>query len=243
MVSVLMIDDDTEFCAMLREFLGSYQIEVVAAYDAHSGLAALRRNGYDLVLLDVMLPDADGLDMLTEIRRTARIPVLVLSAEGSEARRIEGLDRGADDYLGKPFNPRELVSRIHAILRRLDPHSPNAGSDRSAQTGHAGFSFDCSAKQAFYRGERLPLTGVEFELLNLLAHSPGKILEREILVSRVFQRPFNPLDRSLDMHISRLRRKLSSVLEFEAPIKTIRSSGYVFSPEETKYTHAASHAV
>jgi DNA-binding response OmpR family regulator len=235
MTSVLMIDDDVEFCGALQEYLGSCKITVAPMHDASSGLAALQRSFYDLVLLDVMLPDADGLQLLDAIHRIADIPVLVLSAEGSDACRIQGLDLGADDFLPKPFNPRELVARIHAVLRRFEPRRQSGQSKSADETAGAGLSFDPSVKRAFFRGERLPLTGVEFDLLNLLAHSPGTILEREVLVTQVFQRPFNPLDRSLDMHISRLRRKLSSIRGFEDPIKTIRSSGYVFSPSAGKY--------
>ena len=239
MTSVLMIDDDVEFCAVLREFVGSYGIALAAMYDGSSGLAALQRETYDMVLLDVMLPDADGLHLLSAIHQIAQVPVLVLSAEGSEECRIEGLDLGADDFLPKPFNPRELVSRIHAILRRFEPRKQSGLAEPGLGSHCAGLTFEPWTKQAFFEGKLLPLTGVEFDLLHALANSPGTILEREALVTQVFQRPFHPLDRSLDMHISRLRKKLSSVRGFDGPIKTIRNSGYVFSPRVGKYADVA----
>jgi DNA-binding response OmpR family regulator len=230
MTSILIIDDDVEFCAMLRDYLLSHDIKLDAEYHGDTGLAALRAHPYNMILLDVMLPDIDGFEILNRLRRFSQLSVLLLSAQGSEANRIAGLDEGADDYLPKPFNPRELVARIHAILRRSEHRSPDRQMDTPAVEHSSGFSFNALARQAFYRGNRLPLTDVEFALLNIFLDSPGRILEREDLVIRVFQRPFNPLDRSLDMHISRLRRKLAVIEEFSDPIKTIRSSGYLFSP-------------
>lgn len=229
MTSVLMIDDDVELCLALQEFLITHEIGLIARHDAASGLEALRHATFDVVLLDVMLPDADGLDLISEIHRSHRVPVLILSAEGTDSCRIAGLDLGADDFLSKPFNPRELVSRIHAVLRRSDLRWQRDRSPSIATTRGDSLSFDVSTKQAYFRGQRLPLTGVEFDILSMLADAPDTILDREALVSKVFQRPFHPLDRTLDVHICRLRRKLSSVQGFEDPIKTIRSSGYVFS--------------
>lgn len=229
MISVLMIDDDVEFCSMLRDFLAPYGIGLEMRHDGASGVAALNALSFDLVLLDLMLPDCDGLDVLTQIQECQPTPVLVLSAEGSEASRIAGLDRGADDYLPKPFNPRELVARMHAILRRLEPRSARPAKSQETLKQSNGLTVNLSTRQAFFHGKRLLLTGVEFDLLSEFANSPGMVLERELLVARVFHRPFNPMDRSLDMHVSRLRRKLSSIGEFGDPIKTIRSSGYLFS--------------
>jgi two-component system response regulator CpxR len=233
MTSILIIDDDIEFCLMLRDYLTPHGIHLSAEHDGESGLAAVRANSYDMILLDVMLPDIDGLEVLSRLRRTSPLSVLLLSAQGSEANRILGLDEGADDYLPKPFNPRELVARIHAILRRserIQATSAPAASPVSARQSN-GLAFNFTARQAYYRGNRLPLTDVEFTLLHIFAGSPGTVLDREDLVTRVFHRPFNPLDRSLDMHISRLRKKLAAVEEFVDPIKTIRSAGYLFAPQ------------
>jgi two-component system response regulator CpxR len=227
MTPILIIDDDIEFCLMLRDYLAPHGIHLSAEHDGESGLAAVRANAYAMILLDVMLPDIDGLEVLSRLRRGSPLSVLLLSAQGSEANRILGLDEGADDYLPKPFNPRELVARIHAVLRRAERTQAVPATAHSS----SGLAFNVAARQAYYRGNRLPLTEVEFNLLQVFLGSPGMVLDREDLVTRVFQRPFNPLDRSLDMHISRLRRKLAVVEEFVDPIKTIRSSGYLFSPQ------------
>jgi DNA-binding response OmpR family regulator len=229
MTSILIIDDDIEFCAMLRDYLTAHDIQLTAEHDGEAGLASIRAHAYDMILLDVMLPGTDGLCVLSRLREFSGLGVLLLSAQGSEANRIVGLDEGADDYLPKPFNPRELVARIRAVLRRSE-RSPVAATSTELPARSPRIAVNFITRQAFYRGNRLPLTEVEFALLNIFLGSPGMVLDREDLVARVFQRPFNPLDRSLDMHISRLRRKLAVVKEFVDPIKTIRSSGYLFSP-------------
>jgi DNA-binding response OmpR family regulator len=230
MKSILIIDDDIEFCSMLRDYLISHDIQLIAEHDGDSGLAAVRNNSFDMILLDVMLPDIDGLEVLSRLKSFSHLSVLLLSALGSEANRIVGLDEGADDYLPKPFNPRELLARIWAILRRSE-RSQRLGDvvDESTLDWGCGFALKVTERKVYYRGHRLPLTDVEFTLLNIFLESPGIVLGREDLVARVFQRPFHPLDRSLDMHISRLRRKLAVVEKFTDPIKTIRSSGYLFS--------------
>jgi DNA-binding response OmpR family regulator len=225
MKRLLIIDDDIAFCDMLRDYLASHDIALHAFHDGTSGLAELRTNRYELLLLDVMLPDMDGYEVLSRLRAFSCINTLMLSTLGNDTDRITGLDLGADDYLPKPFNPRELVSRITAILRRS-----NAERLGPVPSPWAGLSINRNAREAYYRGNRIPLTEVEFSLLAIFLETPDTVLEREDLVARVFQRPFNPLDRSLDMHISRLRRKLSVVEGFADPIKTIRSSGYLYSP-------------
>jgi DNA-binding response OmpR family regulator len=225
MKPLLIIDDDIPFCDMLRDYLATHDMILEARHDGSSGLAEVRANRYDLLLLDVMLPDMDGYEVLSRLRSFSSINTLMLSTLGNDTDRITGLDLGADDYLPKPFNPRELVSRIAAILRRSHAERPGP-----VPLSKAGLIINRSAREAYYRGNRIPLTDVEFSLLAIFLEKPGTVLEREDLVARVFQRPFNPLDRSLDMHISRLRRKLSLVEGFADPIKTIRSSGYLYSP-------------
>ena len=229
MKSILIIDDDIEFCMMLRDYLTAHDIYLTMEHDGDAGLDAVRTCALDMILLDVMLPGIDGLEVLSRLRGFSPLSVLLLSAQGSEANRILGLDEGADDYLAKPFNPRELVARIGAILRRSE-RKPIQVKPPEPAPENSGLAFDFMSRQAFYRGNRLLLTDVEFSLLSIFLRSPGMILDREDLVARVLQRPFNPLDRSLDMHISRLRRKLAVVEEFVDPIKTIRSAGYLFSP-------------
>jgi DNA-binding response OmpR family regulator len=204
--SILIIDDDTEFCFMLRDYLAAHNIQLAMQHDGDGGLNALRSRWYDMVLLDVMLPDADGLVILNRIKSFSSSSVLLLSAQGNDASRIVGLEEGADDYLPKPFNPRELVARIRAVLRRS--RRPSDHADSTAPDSAWGLELHRVARQAYYRGNRLPLTEVEFSLLSIFLESPGAVLAREDLVLRVFQRPFHPFDRSLDVHISHLRRKL-----------------------------------
>jgi len=227
MTPILIIDDDIEFCAMLRDYLAAHGIQLSAEHDGTAGLAAANAHAYEMILLDIMLPGIDGLEVLSRLKRISSLSVLLLSAQGSEANRILGLEEGADDYLAKPFNPRELVARIRAILRRAERGKARTQPPEPVSR-NSGLALDFVSRKAFYRGTRLPLTDVEFALLNVFLGSPGTVLDREDLVARVLQRPFNPLDRSLDMHVSRLRRKLAVVEEFVDPIKTIRSAGYLF---------------
>jgi two-component system response regulator CpxR len=231
MKSILIIDDDIELCLMLRDYLANHDILLHMRHDGETGLSAARTNTYEMVLLDIMMPGMTGLEVLSQIKSLMPLRVLLLSALGDDAARIAGLDEGADDYLPKPFNPRELAARIRAILRRSDRMLNQV--DSSAVASQA-IELDPLTREAFCQGSRLHLTDVEFSLLSIFMESPGTILQREDLVSRVFQRPFNPLDRSLDMHISRLRRKLSCLNEGGDPIRTIRSSGYLFaSPSQS----------
>jgi two-component system response regulator CpxR len=230
MESMLIIDDDIHFCSMLRDYLLPYDMQLSMEHDGPAGIEAARGNQFNIVLLDIMLPGMDGFEVLAQLRAfSSSLKVLMLSALGDDVDRILGLDHGADDYLPKPFNPRELVARIRAILRR-DARHPNTGqANVSMRSCGFGLAIDATRHEAFYKEAKLPLTDVEFHLLRVFLESPEVVLSREELVARIFQRPFNPLDRSLDMHICRLRRKLHIVKELPSPIKTIRSSGYLFS--------------
>jgi two-component system response regulator CpxR len=233
MHSMLIIDDDIEFCSMLRDYLASHNIELRMEHTGPAGLAAVWTNKFDMILLDIVMPGMDGFEVLAYLRTFSSLSVLMLSSLSEEADRIFGLDYGADDYLAKSISTRELVSRIRAILRR-DARYNSSAKDTDlrvpVQCCVPGLMIDVVARDVFYKGNKLPLTDVEFLLLQAFIESPGTVLEREDLVARVFDRPFNPLDRSLDMHISRLRRKLDVFHELNDPIKTIRSSGYLFSP-------------
>jgi two-component system response regulator CpxR len=227
MKSILIIDDDIDFCNSLRDYLSMHSIDLRMQHDGAAGLALLQTEEFDMALLDVMLPDADGLELMSHIRSFSSMSIFMISALGDEAARIVGLDKGADDYLPKPFNPRELLARMRAIWRRTETTS----TDASAQNAASDFTLHREAREAYYDGRRLPLTEVEFMLLSIFLDSPGAVLVREDLVARVFQRSFNPLDRSLDVHICRLRKKLDIVPELGSSIKTIRNAGYLFSPE------------
>jgi DNA-binding response OmpR family regulator len=230
MMSLLIIDDDVEFCAALRDYLETYEIILHAEHDGETGLRAAHSASFEMILLDLMLPDMDGLEVLARLREFSSLRVLLLSAQGCESNRIAGLDEGADDFLPKPFNPRELVSRIRAILRRTENRAAFQQSHRPAGDDSPGLTIDVQARHASYRGMRIPLTDIEFSLLRIFISAPGVVHDRENLIETVLQRPFNPLDRSLDMHISRLRRKLTVIEEMVDPIKTIRNSGYLYSP-------------
>ena len=214
---ILIIDDDAELCALLNEFLGREGFETSIAYDGASGLERAKTEHLDLVVLDLMLPELDGFEVLRQLRAMSRVPVIVLTARGDDEDRIVGLDLGADDYLGKPFNPRELVARIRAILRRA--------AQPRGRIEVNGVMLDPGTREVFCDGKRVDLTTLEFDILELLMRSAGQAVSRDSLMSSMYNRKATPFDRSIDMHVSHLRRKL------EAPrplIKTIRGNGYQF---------------
>lgn len=220
---ILLIDDDIQLCHMLTDYLGRYGYKVSAIHRGDTGLKEALRDTYALVLLDVMLPAMDGLEVLRRIRAVSSTRVLLLTARGDDVDRIVGLEIGADDYLPKPFNPRELLARMKAILRR---GGSNEVATASSVLRSDGLELDPSARTVEQDGQRIELTDVEFAMLEALMRSPGKVVSREELVENVLGRKFNPFDRSLDMHISRLRRKLSGNSLDDARVKTIRGSGY-----------------
>ncbi len=231
MESVLLIDDDTELASMIEDYLARHGFAVTTEHHGELGLHRALTGDFAIVLLDVMLPGLDGFEVLRRLRTTSQVSVILLTARGEDIDRIVGLEIGADDYLPKPFNPRELLARIRAILRRSAAVSAS-GKSTSAQApairhlAVAGIELDTGARSAFCGGVALDLTHVEFELLGALMISPGQILTRESLTEIVLDRKFNPFDRSLDMHISRLRRKLDDAAGLGDRIKTIRSIGY-----------------
>jgi two-component system response regulator CpxR len=221
--SVLLIDDDTELCSMLRDYLSRHGWNVIAKHSGEAGLKTALEGAYEIVLLDVMLPDLDGFEVLRRLRRQSSVNVLLLTARGDDVDRIVGLELGADDYLPKPFNPRELVARMRAISRR------GSQIDRSAAARTvAGFTVDASRRRILYGDQPLDLTDIEFLLFSKLLRKPYEIVSREELTEQVLDRPFRPLDRSVDMHVSRLRRKLESLKNFRGGIRAIRNSGYMF---------------
>ena len=230
MRSVLIIDDDVKLCTMLREYLARHQIDLEIRHHGKLGLEAAFAGQYDLVLLDITLPGIDGFEVLQRLRKSSDLCILLLTARGDAADRIRGLQLGADDYLPKPFDPEELVARIRAIIRRGAPRFVSSLShavDHGRQLTQ--LTVDGASRTARYGTSRLDLTDIELSLLEIFLQSPGVVLTREELVARIFRRPFHPLDRSLDMHVSRLRRKLRTATPLGNHIKTIRSSGYLFS--------------
>ncbi|HLH37880.1 MAG TPA: response regulator transcription factor [Bryobacteraceae bacterium] len=216
-MKILIVDDDAELCALLNEFLSRDGFETSVVHDGAGGLERARTEDFDLVVLDLMLPQMDGFTVLRQLREVSRVPVIVLTARGEGEDRIVGLDSGADDYLGKPFNPRELVARIRAVLRRA--------AHRRGRIDVNGVTLDPGTREVYCDGRPVELTTLEFDILELLMRSAGQAVSRDALMSSMYNRKASPFDRSIDMHVSHLRRKL------EAPrvlIKTIRGSGYQF---------------
>jgi two-component system response regulator CpxR len=226
-VHILLVDDDAELCALLTEFLRREGFTVDCAHDGHKGLEMALKPGVDLVVLDVMLPGIDGFEILKRLRQQSKVPVMMLTARGEDVDRIVGLELGADDYLPKPFNPKELAARIRAILRRYAPRPP-APSSRVEMNG---IVLNPGTREVLSNGKPVELTTFEFDILELLMRSAGHVLSRDALMENFYSRKATPFDRSLDMHISHLRKKLENG---DALIKTIRGVGYQFasSPED-----------
>lgn len=222
MNKILIIDDDEELCELVSEYLTVEGFETETVHDGENGLQRALAEEQDLVILDVMLPKKNGFDVLRDLREASAIPVLMLTARGDDMERIVGLEIGADDYLPKPFNPRELVARIRAILRRVqEAHENKQISNEKIQVGDVEVGL--AARSATQNGEELNLTSVEFDLLVALLREAGKVIRKEDLSLDVLEREISPYDRSLDMHISNLRKKLDN-----DRIKTIRSVGYIY---------------
>lgn len=223
---VLIIDDDEELCELVAEYLAVEGFETESVHDGQSGLENASNGDYDLAILDVMLPKMNGFDVLRNLRERSSIPVLMLTARGDDMERIVGLEIGADDYLPKPFNPRELVARIRAILRRsVGEGADSAEADRFEVGDLVILTPSRSVK---INDEEITLTSVEFDLLTALVKDAGTIIRKEDLSETVLDRGLSPFDRSLDMHISNLRKKLGLRPDGSDRIKTIRSVGYIY---------------
>ena len=217
---LLLIDDDTELCALLVEFLKTEGFTLECAHEGHRGLQRALEGGFRLVILDVMLPGLDGFEILRRLRKDSRVPVLMLTARGEDVDRIIGLELGADDYLPKPFNPRELAARVRAILRRYEPRTAPA-----TRTEVNGVVLDPATRKVTVDGRPVDLTTFEFDILEQLMRAAGRVLSRDDLMENLYNRQATAFDRSIDMHISHLRRKLETSRPF---IKTIRSIGCQF---------------
>ena len=227
MSRILLIDDDEELCELVSEYLTVEGFTVEAIHDGETGLQKAKAGGHDLIILDVMLPKKNGFDVLRALRLENQIPVLMLTARGDDMERIVGLEIGADDYLAKPFNPRELAARLRAILRRTQNLPEEQLSAEKIRIDDIEISL--SARSARREGEDLNLTSVEFDLLAELLKNAGKVIKKEDLNQKVLGRRLSPFDRSLDMHISNLRKKLGSREDGgDERIKTIRSVGYIY---------------
>ncbi|MFL2546680.1 MAG: response regulator [Candidatus Rariloculaceae bacterium] len=225
--SILLVDDDTELSEMLAEYLQPEGMSITAVSSGTQGLRHTQQEEYDLIVLDVMLPGLSGFDVLRQLRESgSRTPVLMLTARGDDVDRIVGLEMGADDYLPKPFNPRELLARVKAILRRT-----TEVSDEEPDEVEAGpFRVQLKRREAWKGEQALKLTNAEFTILVTLIRADGEVVSREALTRAALGRQLLPDDRSLDTHISNLRKKVADDGEAQTFIRSIRGSGYVLTP-------------
>jgi two-component system, OmpR family, response regulator CpxR len=226
--SILIVDDDVELCELVSEYLVSQGLRAEAVHDGSVGLGRALSGAYSLIVLDVMLPGMRGFEVLRKIRAVSTVPVVMLTAHGDDVDRIVGLEIGADDYLSKPFNPRELAARIHAVLRRatIAPTNPTAPSAELTILGD--LEVDARARLVRHKGGSIPLTSVEFELMAAFAKLPGQVIPRDELGKRVLGNQFLPSDRKLDVHISNLRKKLGAAPDGSERIRSIRNIGYIY---------------
>ena len=221
----MIIDDDEELTELVSEYLSAEGFEIEAVHSGNEGLAKAKNGDYDLAVLDVMLPGMNGFEVLRTLRESSDLPVLMLTARGEDNDRIVGLEIGADDYLPKPFNPRELLARMRAILRRVEG---SVHSDLPERIEVDDVELITAARSVTVGGNSIPLTSLEFDLLAALLNEAGKTVRKEDLSERVLERKLSPYDRSLDMHISNLRKKLGMRDDGSERIKTIRSAGYIY---------------
>jgi two-component system response regulator CpxR len=222
---ILVIDDDAELCELLSELLGQEGYDVESAGDGKRGLSRAEEKAFALIVLDVMLPGLNGFEVLTRLRQTSRTPVIMLTARGEDVDRIVGLEMGADDYLPKPFNPRELVARVRAIHRRATAPLPSE-SESTSTLRVDDLELLPSARSARVAGHDLDLTTAEYDLLDALVRQAGAVVPRDELARVVLGRRLAAYDRAIDMHVSNLRRKLAQHSQGER-IKTVRNAGYI----------------
>ena len=222
MERLLLVDDDEELCEILTEYFSAEGFDVESAHDGVRGLARARSGDHAIVILDLLLPRMRGLEMLRQLREDSNVPVLILTARGEEVDRILGLELGADDYLPKPFNPRELAARVRAILRRAN------GSRLAARLDIGDVTLDPIARQVWRCGQPISLTMAEFVLLETLARHAGQVVSRGRLAEHVLGRRLASFDRSIDVHVSNVRKKLGDVAGAREHIRAVRGEGYVF---------------
>ena len=228
LVAVLLVEDDARLAALTREYLEGHGLVVELAGDGQAGLEAALRRRFDVVLLDLMLPQRDGLDVCREIRARSDVPIVILTARGEEADRVLGLELGADDYLAKPYSPRELLARIRAQVRRA--RGQVGPATKEVRVG--ALRLDPGARRATLHGRELPLTGYEFDLLRALAERAGRVLSREQLMELARGSAEEAFDRSIDVHVSHLRQKLGDDPKRPRWLKTVRGAGYVLAAED-----------
>jgi DNA-binding response OmpR family regulator len=220
-LSLLLVDDDVELCSMMQEFIREAGHHLDVAHDGREGLMRILNGSYDLAILDVMMPVIDGVTVLQQIRRRANIPVILLTARVQLEDRIHGLNAGADDYVPKPFDPDELHARIHAILRRTQ----RSRESLEKITTIGDLRLDAATREVRLSGNPIELTSIEFDVLELLVRSVGRVVSRDEITMLIFGRESTPYDRFLDVHISHLRKKLECG---KTLIRAIRGVGYIF---------------
>ena len=225
---ILMIEDDEVLAEMLGEYLAPLGMELSARPNAADGLELLRQGSFDALVLDIMLPDLDGFEVCRRVRAESDIPILMLTARGDETDRIVGLELGADDYLPKPFNPRELLARLRAILRRRS----TATAQRTPRWRYGRLEIDRDARNARVDGQIRPLTSYQFDLLCALAENAGRVMTRDTLMNWVRGLDIEAFDRSIDVHISRIRSAIEDDPKQPRRILTIRGAGYVFAQNQ-----------
>jgi two-component system OmpR family response regulator len=225
MTRALLIEDDRKLSSLLVEFLGKHGVEAVPATDGAQALQALGAGRFDILLVDLMLPGMDGLTLTRRIRERWNTPLIMVTARGDDADKIVGLELGADDYLAKPFNPRELLARVRAVLRRGGPESP-------ARFQSGGLDIDFAAREVLVDGKRQTLTAHEYELLCALARNAGRVLTRDQLLEQMKgEQADEAFDRSIDVHVSRLRQKIEPDPRHPRYVKTVRGAGYLLARE------------
>jgi DNA-binding response OmpR family regulator len=222
---VLLVDDDRELCQMLTEYLAAEHFEVKSVHDGGDALAELAAGGFEILILDVMLPSVGGFDVLRKLGASHDTPILMLTARGDDVDRIVGLELGADDYLSKPFNPRELVARIRAVLRRASSRPAPRGAP-SDEITVGPITLNAGMHQVRVADSIVALTGAEFRVLEILMRAAGQVISRESMTEQALGRKLVPYDRSIDTHISNLRRKLNLEAGKNPEIKNVRGSGY-----------------
>jgi DNA-binding response OmpR family regulator len=225
---ILVVDDDAELCRLVSRFLGAEGYSVQTVQTSRLGVERALSGSYDLVVLDVMLPEIDGFEVLRRIRTKSNTPVLMLTARGDDLDRILGLEMGADDYLPKPFNTRELSARVRAILRRVNSKNASAALSEAASIRVGDLELNSPARTVRCGDEALNLTTVEFDLLQRLLRSAGSVVGREELTKDVLGREFSPFDRSIDTHVWSLRKKVGNAVDGSERIKGIRGVGYLY---------------
>lgn len=235
--TVLIVDDDREIRTLLAEYLVTHGYQTLMAADGHAMWAALDKNQVDLLVLDLNLPGEDGLSLCRNLRAKSNLPVIMLTARGEPLDRILGLEMGADDYLPKPFEPRELLARIRSVLRRTQSSSSNTRDDSPQKLRFGEWTVDLVARHLISPDERvIALSGSEYRLLNIFLEQPNTVLNRDQLLNMTQGRDADPFDRSIDIQISRLRQKLGEDARSPQIIKTVRNGGYVLTVSVTSET-------